>query len=314
MSNFEHEAREERFSAFNSLLSEGDVLYTAHHLDDSFEWSLLQQMRSSEPITALGMPLVSGNRIKPLLCVTRAQIASFVAKSKIPFKNDPSNSDQRFERNYIRHSIIPSLKKKWPQYLKHYSYRSNSLARSLGLHRNQGSGSLVKFVDEIGGVSLFLPEGSQNFYSFEDEVKAEIKKLSKKGRGVLALQVQKTCEAHERGKKGPLLYSGHVKCYIFPKFLYLLSKEAQERWKEFDESMEIAKKAGDRGMGEGGLHFGGILFFIGLRDGQKVPYKKGFKVIKFEKSNCLWAKSYEKIRARGLFLTCYAKSVLPKNS
>ena len=68
-SNFEHKAREERFFAFDSFLEKGDLIYTAHHLDDSFEWSLLQQMRSSEAVPALGMPLVAGSRVKtPSLC------------------------------------------------------------------------------------------------------------------------------------------------------------------------------------------------------------------------------------------------------
>ena len=102
ISNFEHNARGERFLAFDSFLEEGDFLYTAHHLDDSFEWSLLQQMRSSEAVTSLGMPLMAGKRVKPLLCVTRSQIASFVKRSQIPYRSDPSNNDLRFERNFKR--------------------------------------------------------------------------------------------------------------------------------------------------------------------------------------------------------------------
>lgn len=311
-SNFEHKAREERFFAFDSFLEKGDLIYTAHHLDDSFEWSLLQQMRSSEAVPALGMPLVAGSRVKPLLCVTRAQITAFVSKSNIPYKTDPSNNDQKHERNYIRHTIVPSLRLKWPQYLKHYSYRSNSHARALGIHRNQGQGSLLKSVDKNGAVLLVLPKGHRHFYPFEDQIKSEIKTLSGKERGVLSLQVQKTCEAHERGKKGPLLYSGNVKGYIFPGFLYLLSKKAQRSWEIYDTMKHIA--SGVTKHLEDGFDFNGMLFFRGIPFGQKIPPKEGFKVVNFQKDHCLWSKSYKRLMDDGIVLVCYAKNVISKNS
>ncbi|MBG07860.1 MAG: tRNA lysidine(34) synthetase TilS [Halobacteriovoraceae bacterium] len=313
ISNFEHNAREERFSAFDSFLKKGDFLYTAHHLDDSFEWSLLQQMRSSEAVTALGMPLVAGKRVKPLLCVTRSQIASFVNQFGISYKSDPSNNDQRYERNFIRHTVIPSIRRKWPKYLKHYSYRSNSLARALGVHRVQGQGSLLKSVDKNGGVFLALPEGYKNFYPFEDQIKSEIKMLSGRERGVLSLQIRKTCEAHERGKKGPLLYSGNVKGYMFPGFLYLLSQEAQACWAKFDGLMGIVDHLCKSTDGRG-LDFNGMLFFEGVPHGQKIPQKEGFRVVTLQEDHCLWSKSYQKMRDQNIVLVCYAKDVISKNS
>tara|TARA_Y100001954_G_scaffold237121_1_gene299827 strand:- start:11632 stop:12918 length:1287 start_codon:yes stop_codon:yes gene_type:complete len=312
LSNFEHSAREERFLAFDSFLEKGDFLYTAHHIDDSFEWSLLQQMRSSEAVSSLGMPLVAGKRVKPLMCLTRAQISSFAKRSKIPYRSDPSNKDERFERNFIRHTIIPSLRVRWPQYLKHYSYRSNSLARGLGVHRNQGQGALLRFVDKNGGVFLALPEGHKHLYPFEDQIKSEIKLLSGKERGVLSLQVQKTCEAHERGKRGPLLYSGNVKAYVFPGFLYLLSEKAQNCWVELDDSGRIIEGL-ESGVRESDFDFKGLLFFKGVPLGERVPSKKGYRVVKFEKYHCLWSKSQEKMMEKNILLVCYAKDVLFKN-
>ena len=273
-------------------------------------------MRSSEEVSSLGMPLVAGKRVKPLLCVTRSQISSFVKRSKIPYMSDPSNKNERFERNFIRHTIVPSLRIKWPKYLKHYSFRSNSLARGLGVHRNQGQGSLLKFVDGNGGVFLALPEGQKNFYPFEDQIKSEIKLLSGKERGVLSLQVQKSCEAHEGGKRGPLLYSGNVKGYVFPRFLYLLSKKAQSRWVEYDNSMHIIEglQRSKVSLHENGFSFNELLFFKGVPLGEGIPPKKDYRVVKFEKSHCLWSKSHGKMMEDNFLLVCYARDVLSKNS
>lgn len=55
-------------------------------------------------------PHDSGDRIhliRPLLCVRRRQIESYVADRAIPWREDKSNQDLRYTRNRIRHEIIP---------------------------------------------------------------------------------------------------------------------------------------------------------------------------------------------------------------
>ena len=209
----------------------------AHHLNDSFEWGLMQQVRSSEAKSGLGIPLVAGKVVRPFMCVTKRQVASFVKALRIPFLEDCSNNDQQFERNYIRHSVIPQLEKKWPQYLKHYAFRSNHLAKVLGVHRVQRRGALSIMRDSHGGVLLVRDPFDWDFSGFEEEVKEEIKKLSGKKRGTLSLQVQKTCEALKKNKFGPLLYSGKVWGYLFPGLIYLATEEVKNKWECLDSEM-----------------------------------------------------------------------------
>ena len=141
-----------------------------------------------------------------------------------------------------------------------------------------------------------MPKGHQHFYPFEDQIKSEIKTLSGKERGVLSLQVQKTCEAHERGKKGPLLYSGNVKGYIFPGFLYLLSKKAQRSWEIYDTMKHIA--SGVTKHLEDGFDFNGMLFLEEFLVAQKIPPKEGFKVVNFQKRPLPVVKVLQKIDGR----------------
>ena len=256
VSNFEEMARKERYRLFSTYVGPGDFLYMGHHLDDSFEWSLMQQLRSSEAKSSLGIPLVAGNVVRPFLSVTRRQIKSFVNDLGIPFLEDSSNRELQYERNYIRHSVIPQLEKKWPQYLKHYAFRSNHLAKVLGVHRVQRKGSLTIIKDSYGGVLLLRTPFNKDFNGFEEEIKEEIKKLSGKKRGTLSLQVQKTCDAAKKNKFGPMLYSGKVWGYLFPGLIYLATEKVKNKWDRLDaemaENLEICLKS------------------------QKVPEKSGF--------------------------------------
>jgi tRNA(Ile)-lysidine synthase len=255
ISNFEKQARDERYRLFSSSLGPHDFLFMAHHIDDSFEWSLMQSMRSGEAKTCLGIPLVAGKTMRPFLSVTRNQISSFVKALAIPFLEDPSNTNSQYERNYIRHHVIPLLKKKWPQYLKHYVFRSNQLAKAMGVQREKKEGHLQVLKDSKGGVFLMNIPFGKDFSPFEGEIKEEIKKLSDKKRGVLSLQVQKTCEACKKGKFGPLLYSGRVWGYLFPGLIYLATEKVKERWSESDVQMaenlrnflESPEKSGRKG-------------------------------------------------------------------
>src|SRR5262249_24856466 len=56
-----------------------------------------------------GFPL-----LRPLLPVTRAQLARYVQRRRVDWSEDPSNQDQRFDRNYLRHTVLPTLRARWP--------------------------------------------------------------------------------------------------------------------------------------------------------------------------------------------------------
>jgi tRNA(Ile)-lysidine synthase TilS/MesJ len=83
--NFELQARERRYQFFeevyqqlrrNSSSSSSSsssplIVVTAHNLDDSFEWWLLQNLKSGRVKSSLGIPLVRGHYLRPFLCVSK---------------------------------------------------------------------------------------------------------------------------------------------------------------------------------------------------------------------------------------------------
>ena len=116
--SLEESAREARYAALSKHLNENDVLLTGQHADDQLETFLLALRRGSGPRGLSCMPQVApmGDAllIRPLLHIKRNDIELYAKNSKLEWLDDESNQDERFERNYIRHTIVPSLTERWP--------------------------------------------------------------------------------------------------------------------------------------------------------------------------------------------------------
>lgn len=111
-------AREARYQAFSQLLQPGDYLLTAHHQDDQAETLLLQLLRGAGSKGLASMPLLKpfaqGHQLRPLLEYSRAELLAYAKAHHLNWIEDESNSDTRFDRNFIRQQIMPALAQRWP--------------------------------------------------------------------------------------------------------------------------------------------------------------------------------------------------------
>ncbi len=111
-------ARTARYQAITPLLDVGDILLTAHHQDDQAETLLLQLLRGAGPHGLAAMPAHTpfgrGWLARPLLDFSATELAHYAEHHKLSWVEDPSNFDTRFERNYLRHDVMPHLKRQWP--------------------------------------------------------------------------------------------------------------------------------------------------------------------------------------------------------
>jgi tRNA(Ile)-lysidine synthase len=105
-------ARKLRYSWFNELLNDEqyEVLATAHHLNDSLETILLNWTKGSSLDGLLGIPVRNGNIIRPLLFATREALEVYATENILQWREDSSNATSDYQRNLIRHQIIPLLK------------------------------------------------------------------------------------------------------------------------------------------------------------------------------------------------------------
>jgi len=111
-------AREARYTALRSVMQAGDWLLSAHHREDQAETLLLNLVRGSGPAGIAGIGaarrLGPGWLLRPLLGIERAALQSYAETANLHWLEDPSNRDRRFERNFLRHDIVPRLKARWP--------------------------------------------------------------------------------------------------------------------------------------------------------------------------------------------------------
>ncbi|MBP0048114.1 tRNA lysidine(34) synthetase TilS [Marinobacterium sp. AK62] len=118
----EADARRARYDAFEKKLKAGDCLLLAQHADDQAETLLLRLMRGAGVAGLTGMPmrrpLGKGYLLRPLLQAPRAMLEAASEQLGLEPIEDPSNAGDAYDRNWLRHHILPRLKQRWPQVLK----------------------------------------------------------------------------------------------------------------------------------------------------------------------------------------------------
>ena len=87
-----------------------DYIATAHHSNDTTETILLHLTKGTGIAGLHGIPPKNGHIIRPLLPVTKDDIYDFVTSEKIIWREDSSNDTTKYQRNKIRHEVIPVLK------------------------------------------------------------------------------------------------------------------------------------------------------------------------------------------------------------
>ncbi len=111
-------AREARYRALESVTGSGDIMLTAHHGDDQAETFLLQALRGSGVPGLAGMPrqrpLGAGTLMRPLLSFNRRQIHEYALTHGLCWVDDDSNALIDYDRNYLRHQVLPSIATRWP--------------------------------------------------------------------------------------------------------------------------------------------------------------------------------------------------------
>lgn len=104
-------ARCMRHSFFGKILDEhlGAKLALAHHMNDKVETILMRIFRGSSLDGLAPMPQKDRHIIRPLMCLQRVEIDVYAKQSNIKWREDKSNTDIKFTRNYIRHQVIPAI-------------------------------------------------------------------------------------------------------------------------------------------------------------------------------------------------------------
>jgi tRNA(Ile)-lysidine synthase len=142
--SLEQAARDARYAAFRERVAPGEVLLTGQHRDDQAETLLFRLLRGAGLRGLAGMPasraLGQGHLLRPLLNISREELEAYARKHQLRWIEDPSNTDPGFDRNYLRHQVLPAIIARWPR-------ASASMARAAA-HLNEAQQLLDERAEE----------------------------------------------------------------------------------------------------------------------------------------------------------------------
>ncbi|MEE9187009.1 MAG: tRNA lysidine(34) synthetase TilS [Bacteroidota bacterium] len=111
--SIEEAARNLRYQFFHKLLqsSEFEKVATAHTANDNAETVLLHLFRGTGVAGLAGIPAHRRdvNVIRPLLFATRKDVNAYARAAKLKHREDSSNRQQSFRRNYVRRTLLPAI-------------------------------------------------------------------------------------------------------------------------------------------------------------------------------------------------------------
>lgn len=158
-------ARRARYEAL--AREDADFIVLAQHRDDQAETLLLQLLRGAGVAGLAAMPerrALPGSRavlLRPLLGVPRAAIEQFARDRGLSWIDDESNTDVARQRNFLRHEVMPLLKRRFPAADRTIARAAAHLAESRTLQddlarmdlgpADRREGIAVSMLRELGG-------------------------------------------------------------------------------------------------------------------------------------------------------------------
>ncbi|HVO74718.1 MAG TPA: tRNA lysidine(34) synthetase TilS, partial [Ignavibacteriaceae bacterium] len=170
----EEAGREIRYGIFESYRKKFNYnkIATAHNSSDNAETVLLNLIKGTGMKGISGIPERRDKIIRPILVLTKEEILEYLEKEKISYRTDATNLNTGYDRNFIRHKIIPEIKKRMNPALEHTLFNSSEVFRSYSgliekLIKEKYPG-IVRFKDKVLHFSI------KGIEALDNELRGEI--------------------------------------------------------------------------------------------------------------------------------------------
>ncbi|HVW23100.1 MAG TPA: tRNA lysidine(34) synthetase TilS [Candidatus Saccharimonadales bacterium] len=106
----EAQARRERYKFLRRVqaASGARAIITAHHQDDALETAILNMLRGTGP-RGLSALAERHDLHRPLLKLRKQDILEHAQAHDLVWREDSTNEDERYTRNYVRRQLVPRL-------------------------------------------------------------------------------------------------------------------------------------------------------------------------------------------------------------
>ena len=164
--SIEMAARELRYKWFEQLREDIGAagICVAHHRDDSVETVLLNLVRGTGLRGLTGIQPRNGNILRPLLCVSRAEIEAFLAEKGQKYVTDSTNLKADVQRNIMRLEVLPLLRKLNPAVAENIQRTAEYLSEA----QQVLNVAIARFNDSnVLNISDIETYGSSEYLTFE---------------------------------------------------------------------------------------------------------------------------------------------------
>lgn len=212
--SLEEAGREIRYEIFEKYIREGlaDRVALAHHQNDQAETMLFRLMRGTGLRGLRGMEPVRLPYIRPLLCVSRAGIESWLTKEGVPWVEDGSNQELEYTRNRIRHLVLAPMEQIYPRTAAHMAKTAEQLLEAEDYLERETERAAEKYISPCeGGLDISLR-------AFEELHPAIVKRLTLRCmerllgslKNIEAVHAEQICALAQGGRGSRIMLPGGI--------------------------------------------------------------------------------------------------------
>nr|WP_319267774.1 tRNA lysidine(34) synthetase TilS [uncultured Draconibacterium sp.] len=162
--SIEMAARELRYEFFERIRKEFeyDYIVTAHHQDDLIETFFLNLSRKTGIRGLTGIKEKKGKLIRPLLFASREEIEKYASENYIPYREDSTNSEVVYQRNFLRHKILPLFSELNPAFKKNFMASVDNLKAAYDVYENAIGNEIQQVLTKENGQTVVSISALQN--------------------------------------------------------------------------------------------------------------------------------------------------------
>ena len=162
--SIEMAARELRYEFFERIRKEYeyDYIVTAHHQDDLIETFFLNLSRKTGIRGLTGIKEKKGKLIRPLFFASREEIEKYASENFIPYREDSSNSEVVYQRNFLRHKILPLFSELNPAFKKNFMASVDNLKAAYDVYENAIGNEIQQVLTGENGQTVIAISALQN--------------------------------------------------------------------------------------------------------------------------------------------------------
>ncbi|WP_319589799.1 tRNA lysidine(34) synthetase TilS [uncultured Draconibacterium sp.] len=162
--SIEMAARELRYDFFERIRKEYeyDCIVTAHHQDDLIETFFLNLSRKTGIKGLTGIKEKKGKLIRPLLFASREDIEKYAAENYVAYREDSSNNEVVYQRNFLRHKILPLFSELNPAFKKNFIASVDNLKAAYDVYEDAIGNEIQEVLTEEKEQSVISISALQN--------------------------------------------------------------------------------------------------------------------------------------------------------